>query len=165
MGRRMGDSVNERVLADRDRGGRDENKTADTMFQGHYRYKAAGTVTYWDEGSWKAARAANNSTVCALCYRRIEQGALFERALFPAERGVYIQNYHLFCAAIRKSVGERDEFLSARRARVWAEDVGCARCQRHGSCAVVPFDCKKAVDRIRMLCRKETEDESGENDL
>ena len=109
-----------------------------------------GKVEWYGQGSWKKGRCNGETMVCALCGRRIRPGDAMERALFRAQRGVYLQAYHENCALIRKANGEKPEFSSPAAARTWAVDTGCTQCREYLTCTFNPFDCGRAQNVLRL---------------
>ena len=126
------------------------------------------TFKYYGEGSWRKSRIKFYGSQCALCHRAIRIDETVYKAVFRADRGVYVQIYHPACAALRQSVGDRPEFQSARSAVEWAEDNGCRGCDKaRTGCTMRPFDCMRCMDTLRVLGELEMDErpaEDGEED-
>ena len=125
-----------------------------------------GQVTFYGDGTWTKCKISTFGKSCALCHRVFQPGDAAEKVIFLADRGAYMQLYHLSCAVLRRVAGELEVFESAEKAARWAEDEGCTQCNMDPwQCKRNPLDCRKCIELLRLSCvRKEKGEEEEEED-
>ena len=132
----------------------------------HWNGTELGKVTFYADAAWSRCKVATFGHACALCHRVLSPGELCEKAIFRADRGLYMQLYHTSCALLRQAAGERPEFESPEKVLTWAEDVGCGQCnQRPWECSKMALDCRKCIEFLRLSCVRNDKDEDDEMDL
>lgn len=99
---------------------------------------------------WQKAKVPHPILVCALCGRKMDAHDPCMSAIWRAQAGQYIQAYHPVCAEIVKSWGYPNDFLSPRKAEIWAYQIACAKCPMRNKCMMYVFECRKATDEIRL---------------
>ena len=115
---------------------------------------------------WKPTKKPHPLLACALCGRKMAEDEDSMSAIWRAQGGQYIQAYHVECAKIVKLWGYPSQFLSPKAAERWACEMTCNVCDNQLGCSRYVFECRKAMDALRILggCSKNPKGPDNENE-